>query len=161
MKVKGDLQIKNQRLGFVVQQVESVITSASGTTATPAVDNSIPQITEGDQVLTLTITPQRIGNIVLLDVVGMANHSSGGSVIVSIHRVGTSDALETTYFYAIAGGGVPFSLTYRDTATGVAAVEYTVRVGVNLGGTYALGFGTGYFGTANRVILRATEYSLS
>lgn len=158
MQVKGDLQIKGQRLGFIVQQVESVLTTQQSGTSSVPIDNTIPQITEGDEVTTVSITPSGIGNIIVIDAIGYGYNGAGAN-IMSIHKVGNNDALVS----AMANiNGVaffcPFILSCRDTVTSLSSTTYTFRTGCS-SGTWVLGYA--YLGTAGKTTLRVTEYCIN
>jgi hypothetical protein len=107
--------------------------------AIPA-DNTIPQVTEGTQVLSATITPAAASNFLFIEVAVNASEltNTGDSIFAAVFRDGAANAIAT----AIVGGmnGGTNSLTsglayvkFRVPASSTAATTFTVRVGNNVG----------------------------
>jgi hypothetical protein len=112
-------------------------------------DNTIPQITEGSQVLQLTITPKATGNLLKFE--GVVNWSEPSNTAnyftIGAFRVGTSNALATWADAASNGNGrctangtytqvcstpIRFVLPAPDTT----AQTYTLRVGLDGGSVF-------------------------
>ena len=126
--------------GRVIQTQSQFIGSvATGTTSIPN-DDTIPQITEGDEYLTVTITPTNAASILEIDAQVVGSLNSGAQPAVALFRVGTSDALCATYLPA-QGTGVPGigTLKWRVAAGSTSAITFKVRAGPSsAGATYTL-----------------------
>lgn len=120
----------------IVQQVyaEDTASHAFATSPIPA-DNTIPQSTEGDEWITLSITPKNAANLLLINVNVMV--SCAGLGVIALFKDTDTDAL------AVAGVRPPDTsvitsgtLIYRRTAGGTSAITFKVRVGVSTGTFY-------------------------
>jgi hypothetical protein len=110
---------------------------ASGTTVMP-VDDTIPQNSEGDEFLTLAITPKSATNILKIDVQLMLANSSGSNYMsVALFQDTTAGALAATSEMFTASGNVPMvrSLTYYMIAGTTSAKTFKVRAGCQTAST--------------------------
>ena len=129
--------------GGVVQQVATQVgTMATGTTLIP-LDNTIPQNTEGDQYMTLAITPTSATNILLINVIAVVSNSVANTITMALFQDSTASALATVLMYqGTATGGLTMPLTHRITAGTTSATTFKIRIG-------ALGAGTNTFNGTN------------
>lgn len=112
-------------------------------------DNTIPQITEGTQVLSLSLTPKKANSKLKITVCTVKSCSGGIAMFTALFRDSTSDAIAVSV-QSDAGAG------YTNTNTFVAFVNanttnpttFTVRLGS--GGTITLN-GSGGVGTMGGV----------
>lgn len=121
----------NMPSGTVVQTVFEKITSVATISSNIPRDNTIPQATEGGQVLTATITPRSATNKILVTMVFMGSTDSGtNDWAVAGFRGGVANA------FAV-GNGVRYGANYGTTvvihwldepASG-SAVTYAMRAG--------------------------------
>ena len=121
----------------LVQVVNTVTgTSATGTTAMPN-DNTIPQNTEGDQYMTLAITPTHASNKLLIEVhIIMACATSGRNLQAALFKDSTAGALASTFSYAHQAGEVHSnSIVHYMTTGGTSEITFKVRAGVDSSGT--------------------------
>lgn len=121
------LQIVNYQTGAL----------ATGTTTIPY-DDTIPQITEGDQYMSLSITPKSATSKLKIDVVAMLTTSaSAGWMTVALFQDTTANALAatTSIFYAGSGYGGTLPLTYFMTSGTTSSTTFKVRLGCNNAGT--------------------------
>lgn len=123
--------------GVAIQVVHAnYITSTTGTTTIPY-DDTIPQITEGDEYMSLTITPRSSTNnlIVECDWIG-SNSASTTDMIAAIFRDSTANALaagaQRSY---VSTGRVAVHLKVSVSAGSVAATTFRVRAGASDAGT--------------------------
>lgn len=147
--------------GAVVNMVNTIDgTVSTHTTAIPS-DASIPQITEGEEVMTLAITPKATTNIIRVDVVAIVGHDATGAKLAA--------SLFNTDFHATnaaATGGADnlgnnsamhtISFTYWCLASdlnGTTATTFRVRVGAQDGTT------TTWNGVGGANLYGATEKS--
>jgi hypothetical protein len=124
-----------------VVQVVNVQTGAvaTGTTAIPE-DDTIPQITEGDEYMTLAITPKSATNKLKIDVVWNGSHSTNQeSTTVALFQDTTAGALAVGNNDMNSGGGgavlIPTMFTHYMDAGTTSATTFRVRAGANAGAT--------------------------
>jgi len=135
---------------------------ATGTTAMPA-DNTIPQITEGFEVMTLAITPTNASNILMVDVATFIGTTTDNAWLITALFVGTTaDALATMPQYAETVNPIA-SVFFRHRMVAGATTELTFRVrcGHNAAGTLSFNGhgGSGYFGGTSASSITITEYT--
>lgn len=122
-------------LGAILQVVNTITGAvATGTTTIP-VDDTIPQNTEGDEYMTLAVTPANTNNKLIIDVVVNGQSSaSGENWVAALYQDSTANALAAVY-RASSGVGVA---TFRHYMTAGTASETTfkVRAGPNSAGTF-------------------------
>jgi len=137
---------------------------ATGTTVLPS-DTSTPQSNEGDQYMTLAITPKSATNILVIDIVAYLSHSVANTKIgVALFTAG-ADALAATQVFApaTATGMVTIPLTHRMVAGTTSALTFYVRCGGADGGTTTFNGqgGNVRMGTAVKSSIKITEYVAS
>lgn len=128
-----------QLVGSSVQVVYSQDgASATGTTILPD-DNTIPQITEGDQYLSKAITPVSAANLLKIEVVLHGAHSASGNAIqAALFQDATAGALAATRAsrnQAINTTAVAV-FTHYMTAGTVSETTFKVRAGGAASGTF-------------------------
>jgi len=126
VKLPGDtVQVVNTQTGAV----------ATGTTLIPR-DDTIPQITEGDQYMSLAITPTSATNFLDIHVIVQASSTVTTDIVVALFQDSTANALAVNSSYATtAQGVVQVSLRYRMTAGTTSATTFRVRAGGITAGT--------------------------
>lgn len=132
------VQIVNTQTGAV----------ATGTTAIP-IDDTIPQNTEGDQYMSLAITPASAANTLKIEVVWNGTNSGGANtLVVALFQDSTANALAcASRFIGTAGALGQLIFTYYMTAGTTSATTFKVRAGANAGTTTFNGAaGARYFG---------------
>jgi hypothetical protein len=109
---------------------------ATGTTIIPF-DDTIPQNTEGDQYMSLAITPNNASSILEIDVTVMLSSSTGAlSLICALFQDATANALATVFsFQPTATGPVTLNLKHSMTAGTTSATTFKVRGGAPSAGT--------------------------
>jgi len=132
----ASVQVVNTQTGAV----------ATGTTTMPN-DDSIPQKTEGDEYMTLAITPTSATNILKIDVVFFGNEDSNVSNVatVALFQDDTVGALAAGQFGLTQNQSQAYgvSFTYWMTAGTTSATTFKVRAGMNSGGTFRMNGGYG------------------
>ena len=152
-----------QRSGNVVQVVNFQTGAlATGTTVIP-LDNTIPQITEGFEVMTLAITPTNASNILMVDVATFIGTPTDNAWLITALFVGTTaDALATMPQYAETSNPVA-SVFFRHRMVAGATTELTFRVrcGQNTAGTLSFNghAGIGFFNGTSASSITITEYT--
>jgi hypothetical protein len=150
---------------YVVQRVSTETGAvATGSTNLPY-DNSIPQNTEGDEYMTLAITPKNSSNILVIDVVAQLTHSvSGNALTAALFQDTTANALAAAHAPCIytAAAGTTISFRHIMSAGTTSATTFKVRAGSGIGsGTTTFngqGGGRVYGGVAASSMM-ITEYS--
>ena len=119
------LQVVNFQTGAV----------ASGTTTIPF-DNTIPQITEGNEFMTLAITPTSATSTLLINVVSWNSCNPQDEIVVALFQDSTANALAAithTPFTATARLAIGF--THKMTSGTTSATTFKVRAGMASAGT--------------------------
>jgi hypothetical protein len=127
-------QLTNVSAGKVLQVVNTTVsTSTTSTTAIPA-DDSIPQITEGKEVMTLAITPSSASNKLLIQVVAYGASSPDAVMTSALFQDSTANAIgAVTAFQSTATGTHALQFNHYMLAGTTNATTFKVRLGVNTG----------------------------
>jgi len=147
--------------GFPVQVVSTTSSAfSSGTTIIP-LDDTIPQITEGDEYMTLAITPKSSTNTLVIQVVAaLANATAGGNMQGAIFQDSTANALAATSVRFVgASDSMVLPLTHSMTAGTTSATTFRFRAGTNVGGTTTFNgrAGSRLFGAITKSTIVITE----
>jgi hypothetical protein len=119
------LQVVNTQTGAV----------ATGTTVSPD-DDTIPQITEGNEFMTLVITPANAANILIIEVIANATHAGGNDMVIALFQDSTANALAAMQDRNEVGGVlVTFSLRHKMVAGTESPTTFRVRIGSQEAGT--------------------------
>lgn len=122
--------------GKVVQQVgihDGAV--ATGTTAT-VYDDSIPQNTEGDEYMTLEITPTNANNSLDIKVVIFLSNSANNDIVAALFQDSTANALSAGHIPAKTNGEMAMLvINHRQTAGTTSAITFKVRAGATAGTT--------------------------
>lgn len=132
---------------------------ATGTTILPG-DNTIPQITEGDQYMTLAITPTNSSNTLDIDVRVILGNSTAAFVTAALFQDATANALAAQMVYQSAANGVNLlTFRYRMAAGTTSATTFRVRGGLHVAGTTTFNgsAGTQYMGGLMASSITITE----
>jgi hypothetical protein len=103
---------------------------SSGSTSIPY-DDTIPQNTEGDQYMSLAITPSNVSNKLLIQV--LCNGSAAQLLIAALFQDTTSDALAAGAVYS-NNYMAQVVLNYLMTAGTTSSTTFKVRMGGSTGG---------------------------
>ncbi len=118
-------------VGQAVQATYATYTE--GTTDLPC-DNSIPQQTEGTEIITLAVTPKSATSTLKISFTGMFGSSSAGLVGVALFVDATAGAINMTSARSnSAAGCVPMTLVHYVSAGSTAARTYKIRFGPDVG----------------------------
>ncbi|MCK5236079.1 MAG: hypothetical protein KAR06_03755 [Deltaproteobacteria bacterium] len=101
---------------------------ATGTNTIPD-DDSIPQNTEGDEYMTLAITPTNSSNKLKIDVVFFGTQSVATYMILSLFQDSTSSAIASSYVYGAQFQPKNTKLTHYMTAGTTSETTFKVRAG--------------------------------
>jgi hypothetical protein len=151
--------------GPVADRVVQVVTTQTGalitgTTILP-IDNTIPQNSEGIEVLTRAITPTSATSKLLIAVVVNCSHSAAsGFLSAALFQDNALDALAAqTAWQLTATGSVNLVFTYVMTAGTTSATTFKVRAGSSAVGTLSVNGigGNPYFAGVMASSLTITE----
>jgi hypothetical protein len=138
---------KNEAGGFTKQQVVQVVNvqsgaSATGTTVIPD-DDTIPQNTEGDEYLTLAITPKSASNILVIEAVMNLSNSSAATISYALFQDSTAGALQSGLYYGTeANDPSALPLTHYMVSGTTSATTFKIRAGLSNSNTTTFnGFG--------------------
>jgi hypothetical protein len=123
--------------GKLVQVVSSQTGSvATGTTVIPF-DDTIPQNTEGDQYMTLAITPTDVAHVLQIDVVVFASCATSlRNLCAALFQDSTANALACGQaVVATAGFTMNICFRHRMVAGTTSPTTFKVRIGVDTSGT--------------------------
>lgn len=146
----------------VIQRVSTETGAvATGTTLIP-LDDTIPQNTEGDQYMTLSITPKNSSNILVIDVVGFFSYNGLSGFHMALFQDSTANALAVGT-ETCGGSTYMVNIVFRHimTAGTTSSTTFKIRAGGNNSGTTTFnGTNSGrLFGGVLASSITITEYS--
>lgn len=141
----------NALSGSVIRVVNIQTGAAANGSGTFTNNDSIPQNTDGNEFMTLAITPSNASNKLRIDIVACVLSSSGGQVIGALFQDSTAGALAAAESAGTgtSTGHVVMSFTHYMTAGTTSPTTFKFRAGAGGGSTY---FNGGPGGTANRLM---------
>jgi hypothetical protein len=146
--------------GQIIRQLfTSTGTVATGTTTIPG-DNTIPQITEGDQYLSRNIAPSSASSILEIEVyISMLASSVANGIAVALFQDSTANALAAAHAStSVAGFAANITLKHIMLAGTSASTTFSVRIGGNAAGTITFNGSAGaqFYGgvLASKIIVR-------
>lgn len=148
--------------GMPLQIVSSATSDvATGTTTIPH-DDTVPQNTEGNQYMSLAITPKSATNTLVIDcLLGLSNSSAPNDLLAALFQDSTANAVAASISYmGTATGGVTLSVRHIMTAGTTSSTTFKVRAGGSVAGTTTFnGFGGNrHFGAITKSSMIITEY---
>jgi hypothetical protein len=121
--------------GSVIQVVNSQTGAvATGTTLIPN-DDTIPQITEGNEYMTLAITPTSATSLLEVTVTTIYGSNVNNYMCVALFRDAGANALATGFCFVYGDMYNTTTYSYRVVAGSVSATTFRVRIGGNNAGT--------------------------
>jgi hypothetical protein len=123
--------------GSLAQPPQTVINSTGSTlgTTTIPIDNTAPEITEGNAISSfqVSITPTDVSSTIEVDVDMWVGHSSGAVGIAALFINGDTSAVATGIMTMLSNVPTNMSIHYKETAVSLGAREFTVRLGATSG----------------------------
>lgn len=128
--------LPGESLGLVESRTGA---AATGTGLIPS-DNTIPQITEGDQYFSLAVTPQSSANILTISHNGIYTDTGIVSVSAALFQDSTANALAATgpVLISAANNAVTMQLLHRMKAGTSVSTTFRIRAGGNVGGALSI-----------------------
>lgn len=131
-------KVKLSEIGKIAQVVKTQ-TGAVATGSTVMVnDDTIPQNTEGDEYMTLAITPTNTSSVLVINVVWNGTNSSAGTntMVAALFQDSTAGALAAVAkLFTANGNSDQIVFTHTMTAGTTSATTFKVRVGGVAAGT--------------------------
>jgi hypothetical protein len=159
-QLTGTIAAARLPAGSILQIVNSQTSAvATGTTILPN-DNTIPQITEGTQFLSLAITPTSATSKLLIQYEINASTTTSAAIGSALFQDSTASAIAAGNFTQATNWSVRYPLTYYMTSGTTSSTTFTVRAGLESAGTICLngnGAGVRYFGGVNYSSITITE----
>ena len=146
----------------VLQVVYAEYTANTSLTTTTPADDTIPQITEGTEIMTLSITPSSTASRIQLAFQGFCAVSTVLTVTVALHQDAVANALAATgQSIAAASTFQTVCLAFEHVPATTSAITYRIRVGPGSAGTVRFnGTSTArFYGGSAHSTLIATELS--
>jgi len=147
--------------GFAVQVVTSSYNAvATGTTVMP-LDDTIPQITEGNEYMTVTITPKATTHTLVIEADFLYSTSANAHTVWALFQDATANALAAdTMYQAVTSQLMTSRLIYTMAAGTTSATTFRLRIGPASAATTTFN-GTGggrLFGAITKSTMTVTEY---
>lgn len=160
----GAVDYTKAATGFCVQIASTETTEVvTGTTLIPY-DDTVPQNTEGNEMMTVDITPKSATNILEVEVFMFTTASTDNNHIAALFRDSTAGALAVTCQNMASNGATSISLRYRVVAGSTSTTTFKVRLGGNAAGTFRMNGGSGstrLFGATTKSSIVVREYRAS
>ncbi len=129
--MNGTLEVAKKEGGKLLQQVNTQTGAvATGTTIFPE-DDSIPQNTEGDEYMTLSITPKSATSTIMIEAHIFYSQSAGTRSGAGLFKDSDADALSfTSNFVYDATSMSNMQVFYSETSGNTTARTYKIRCGI-------------------------------
>lgn len=148
--------------GFAVQvQSTNYSAVATGTTTIPN-DDTIPQITEGNEFMTQAITPKSSTNKLRIEITAQLSNTSATDIIGALFQDSTANALAALSVYQVTvTGGARLHLVHYMTAGTTSSTTFRFRAGGLVVGTTSFNGqnGSRRFGGITLSNITITEYN--
>lgn len=158
--VKAYVDAEVGSASVIVQIVEAspVVTVVTCSTAIPN-DDTIPQNTEGDEVITVAITPTSATNRLRIEAEAICCISTTGYTTMALFQDSTAAALAVDTYYDPNQAPDKRTIVHEMEAGTTSATTFKIRVGPNTGTVYVNGqaAGTRIFGGISAARLRVVE----
>lgn len=165
VNVKANAAIDGSKVtdksGHTVQTVDALYDAvATGTTQIPT-DDSVPQNTEGDQYMTVSITPKASSNKLYVEAkVFLSSSSASQHLTAALFKDSDANALAvSSEFMDTATAPLTVALHYSMAAGTTSAITFKVRGGIGAAGTTTFNgsAGTRRFGATTKSYIKVTE----
>lgn len=169
--ISGDTGVSQVQNGAVlfddmpagsVIQVANFTTGAmaTGTTILPN-DDTIPQITEGTQFMSLAFTAKKANSVLRIDICVQISGSINGTLSTAIFKDSAVNSIGVQGLYNAAGTPTTYSFSLFIAAVDTSLHTYTVRCGLPAAGTITFNGYTGarIFGGSLASSITITEIS--
>jgi len=140
--------------GHIIQVVNQTSNTVTTSTATIPYDNTIPQITEGFEILSVSITPKSANSKLFFNVLFNGYHTAEttAGLTLALFQNGVSNALSSQIFTVINNNYYARMMQHYMTAGTTSTMTFSVRAGAPSGTLYTNGAGSYMGGTVNSYI---------
>lgn len=134
-------------------------TVLTGTTQIPY-DNTIPQITEGIEVLSRSITPKSSNSILEIDFQIIIASNTSERLAAALFKVGTNNALICSFTYSLTNETKIITGKHRILSGSTSAQTFTIRAGGDQAATRTINgtAGSQYYGGVLNTFIMIKEY---
>lgn len=124
-------------VGTTIQRVYTETGAvATGTDANLGTDDNIPQITEGDEYMTRTITPKSASNILMIEAIMVLANSAAQNMSVALFQDAVSNGLALVHEHTgAADKTVTIALRHFMIAGTTSEITFRIRAGGSTAGT--------------------------
>lgn len=147
-------------LGGMLQSVSATYTTSTALATTIPLDDTIPQNTEGTEILSVSITPKSASSTIEVEFQCTGASASAQTMIVALFKDSGADAIAANAVAGSGSGAKPnlLRLIHREASGSKTARTYKINVGMNSGSITMNGATTGrYMGGVNACYLIARE----
>jgi hypothetical protein len=132
----GTVSSSQVAAGAIVQGTYSNTNAVATGTTVMVRDDTIPQNTEGDQYMSLAITPKSATNILVIEAIFEGASSVNTDIIVALFQDSTANALAATIHRNVTSNGqVTIPLRYSMVAGTTSSTTFKIRAGGTNAGT--------------------------
>jgi hypothetical protein len=125
--------------GQVVQRIRAENVTASSASTVIPYDDTIPQNTEGTQILSLSITPKSATNKLRIRSCAWVDGSATYRVVIAVFRDSTANAMSSgTLRCPGAGSTMDLPVDAEAVAGSTSSTTFYIRMGIESGGTWGL-----------------------
>lgn len=119
--------------GSVAQVVETDLVTSGTTTSQIPTDDTIPQITEGTEIITASITPKYATSTLYVEAtINCATNTAGSASVAAVFQNAAVNALGAAFFNSAGVDyGHQVTVRFKVTAKTTATRTFRVRVGPN------------------------------
>lgn len=132
--------------GAVIDRTYAAYTANADLTAQIPADDTIPQNSEGTQIISVSFTPKTTTNRLRLRFQGEASAAVAASVVAALFSSASASAIRSTFTNVSAGQGGTLVIEHEYVPATTSALTFSVRVGpvsattVRMNGTSAARF---------------------
>lgn len=152
---EGDAWLNGRRM--VQRDTATRTTVGTGTTLIPS-DDTIPQITEGDEYLTLAFTPTNAASTLKVSASCTAAHTvAGASLAMCLFQDAVANALDVGWATVpVVSYCVPLDIDFEMVAGTTSTITFRIRLGADTAGTTTLNGASGTRRYGGASVLRIT-----
>lgn len=158
----GSISIASSATNRVVQTVYNNTTARATSSNAFPFDDTIPQIGEGAEILTCSITPTNASNVLLIIFTGNCSFASSSAFTVALFQDSTANALSANPVTNGAPNSPQVVLQHRMVAGTTSSTTFKIRMG-GVGAAWTVNdgsLGTRVYGGVSSTTLTITEYSV-
>lgn len=146
-------------LGMPIQMVRSEYSAVDTTATAIPYDDTIPQISEGKEFMTVSITPKNTTNILKVEVDLWSNTSANANCVGALFQDATANAFAAKNTYHPITQGISYKLVGYIAAGTVSSTTLRFRMGTSAGTLTINGeTATRFLGAITKSSINVAEY---